>query len=68
VKDLHKSKRPPSQGATMSRYSTDLFKELQSIQNDPKFQNVDIISITAMMNNEQFKQHVETHRQLLQEV
>ena len=51
----------------MSRYSTDLFKELQSIQNNPKFQNVDIISITAMMNNEQFKQHVKTHRQLLQE-
>ena len=52
----------------MSRYDSQLFKQLEKIQNLPHFQNQDIISITCLMDDEQFKQHVERYIKYVEEL
>jgi len=42
----------------MSRYETDLWKELESLQNKPCNQDRDILTVTGFMDNEAFEQHV----------
>ena len=45
-----------------TRYDTPEWKELERIQNLPCYWNQDIITITALMDDEQFKAHVERYR------
>ncbi len=45
-----------------TRYSSPEWKELERIQNSPRYQNVDILTITGFMDDEQFKAHVERYR------
>ena len=44
-----------------SRYETAEWKKLEIIQNSPKYQNVDILTITGLMDDVQFKAHVERY-------
>ena len=46
----------------MNRYETALWKELVQIQN--RMTHIDILTITGFMNDEQFKQHVESYRNI----
>jgi len=50
-----------------SRYETIEWKELERIQNSPRYQNVDILTITGFMDGEQFKAHVERYRKYAEE-
>ena len=45
-----------------TRYDSPEWKELKRIQNLPCYWNQDIMSITALMDDEQFKAHVERYR------
>jgi hypothetical protein len=45
-----------------TRYSSPEWKELERIQNLPCYWNQDIMTITAFMDDEQFKAHVERYR------
>ena len=49
----------------MNRYQTKEWKELISIQNNPKYEMIDIITITGFMNNEEFLKHVQRYREML---
>jgi len=44
----------------MSRYETELWKELVKIQN--AMTHIDILTITGFMSDEQFAQHVANYR------
>ena len=46
----------------MSRYDTELWKELEQIQNT--MPHIDILTITGFMDDEQFAQHVARYRSL----
>lgn len=50
-----------------TRYSSPEWKELERIQNSPRYQNIDILTITAFMDDEQFKAHVERYRKYAEE-
>lgn len=50
-----------------SRYDSQEWKLLESIQNSPRYQNVDILTITGFMDDEQFKAHVERYRKYAEE-
>ena len=41
----------------MSRYETQTWKQLEAAQNSPENMNRDILTITAMMSDEQFEAH-----------
>ena len=49
----------------MNRYHTKEWKELVAIQNSPKYEAVDIITITGFMNNEEFLKHVKRYREMV---
>ena len=55
-----KSRDITREGNTMSRYETQEWKELVKIQNT--MPHIDILTITGFMNDEQFKQHLETYK------
>jgi len=46
----------------MNRYNTPLWAELEALQNSEANQNVDILTITGFMNDEQLEAHVESYR------
>jgi hypothetical protein len=50
-----------------TRYDSTEWKLLESIQNSPNYQNVDILTITALMDDEQFKAHVERYKKYAEE-
>jgi len=50
-----------------TRYSSPEWTELVLIQNSPRYQNVDILTITGLMDDEQFKAHVERYRKYAEE-
>ena len=41
----------------MNRYETQTWKQLEAAQNSPENMNRDILTITAMMTDEQFEAH-----------
>lgn len=41
----------------MTRYETQTWKQLEAAQNSPENQSRDILTITAMMSDEQFEAH-----------
>lgn len=41
----------------MNRYETQTWKQLEAAQNSPENMNRDILTITAMMSDEQFEAH-----------
>lgn len=45
----------------MNRYETPEWLALVEAQNTPKNENTDILTITAFMNEEQFKEHVKRY-------
>jgi hypothetical protein len=47
----------------MTRYETDTWKELESIQNS--MTSIDILTITAFMDDEKLQQHLEYYREVV---
>ena len=50
----------------MDRYDTELWKELERIQN--RMTHIDILTITAFMNDERLEAHVARYRNEVKEI
>lgn len=47
------------------RYETQLWRDLEKLQNDPRFEHQDILTITGFMNDQQLEQHYQANLALI---